>query len=109
MGFVVSGVGALASRWRLEGLSWFSAEPEGACASFAHWRQGGAAAPLNLGLMYDFGHGVPKDEQQAYFWWLLASVGGGADAIKFRDQIESRITPKQRAAAQADARNWKPQ
>jgi TPR repeat protein len=70
--------------------------------------QGHALAQLHLGVMYDVGYGVPKDEQQAYFWWLLASVGGDADAVKLRDQIEARITPQHRAAAQADARSWKP-
>lgn len=67
---------------------------------------GNASAQTNLGVVY--AKGVPKDDQQAYFWLLLASVGGDADAIKRRDWIESRLTPQQRAAAQADARNWKP-
>ena len=70
--------------------------------------QGRADAQFNLGLMYDMGRGVPKDDQLAYFWWLLASVRGDADAVKARDRIESRITPEQRAAAQAKARDWKP-
>ena len=70
--------------------------------------QGDDFAQFNLGVMYALGRGVPKDDQQAYFWWLLASVSGGAEAVKNRDLIESRITPQQRAAAQADARKWKP-
>lgn len=70
--------------------------------------QGHAGAQLNLGVMYANGQGVPKNYQQAYFWWLLSSVGGDADSIENRDLVESRITPQQRAAAQAEARNWKP-
>lgn len=70
--------------------------------------QGDEFAQFNLGVRYFKGRGVPKDDQQAYFWWLLASVGGDADSVKNRDLIESRLTPLQRAAAQADARNWKP-
>ncbi len=70
--------------------------------------QGRADAQFNLGLMYSTGQGVPKDDQLAYFWWLLASVRGDTDAVKARDRVESRITPEQRAAAQAKARDWKP-
>jgi hypothetical protein len=70
--------------------------------------QGNAFAQFNLGVSYDNGRGVPKDEQQAYFWWLLASAQGGQDAVKNRDVVERRLSPKQRAAAQAAARNWKP-
>lgn len=69
---------------------------------------GDAAAQFALGLMYANGLDVPKDDQQAYFWWLLASVRGDLDAIKRRDAIEARVTSEQRAAAQAEARNWKP-
>ena len=78
-----------------------------------HWLrksadQGNASAQYNLGVMYRNGRGVPKDDQQAYFWWLLASVSGHAEAVKHRDLVETRLTPQQRAAAQADARTWKP-
>lgn len=58
--------------------------------------------------MYANGQGVPKDDQQAYFWMLLASVGGDKDAIGNRHVLERRLTAEQRAVAQADARNWKP-
>jgi S1-C subfamily serine protease len=58
--------------------------------------------------MYEQGLGVPKDEQQAYFWWLLAAARGHADAPEFRDRIERRLTAQQRAAAQAQARQWRP-
>ena len=70
--------------------------------------QGNAAAQSNLGLMYAIGTGVPKDDQQAYFWWLLSSAQGYEQARKNRDILESRLTPNQRAAAQAQARDWKP-
>lgn len=70
--------------------------------------QGEEDAQFNLGIMYEKGRGVPKDDQQAYFWWLLASVKGDVSAIKNRDLIEARLTPQQRAAAQAEARVWKP-
>jgi len=70
--------------------------------------QGFTEAQLNLGFVQATGQGVVKDDQQAYFWWLLASVKGDARAIKNRDLIEARLTPQQRATAQADARSWKP-
>jgi len=58
--------------------------------------------------MYAKGRGVPKDEQIAYFWYLLASAQGNQDAAKIRDSKERSLSPEQRAAAQAAARNWKP-
>jgi len=69
--------------------------------------QGYANAQFNLGLMYAEGQVVPRDYQQAYFWWLLAGTQGDKDAAKFRDLVERDFSPAQRAAAQADARNWK--
>ena len=71
--------------------------------------QGQVSAQYNLGVMYGTGVGVAKDDQQAYFWSLLASVGGDKNAVTNRDNLERRLTAEQRAAAQADARNWKPQ
>ena len=70
--------------------------------------QGNASAQYNLGLMYLKGEGVPRDERSAYFWWLLASAGGNQGAVGDRDIVERRMLPQQRAAAQEDARNWKP-
>ncbi len=70
--------------------------------------QGDDLAQYNLGVMYANGEGVPKDEQSAYFWWLLASAQGNQSAVKNRDIWERRLSPEQRAAAQASARNWQP-
>lgn len=70
--------------------------------------QGNANAQLNLGAMYTNGAGVPKDDQMAYFWFLLASAQGDEVGRKWRDLAESQLTPQQRAAAQAKARDWKP-
>ncbi len=70
--------------------------------------QGNASAQFNLGVMYANGLGVPKDDQLAYFWYLLASAQGDQDAAKNRDIRERRLSPDQRAAAQASARVWKP-
>jgi len=70
--------------------------------------QGEANAQHNLGVMYVKGRGGPKDYQQAYFWSLLASMNGEIQSAKLRDLIYELLTPKQRAAAQSDAENWKP-
>ncbi len=70
--------------------------------------QGLASAQFNLGVRYNDGRGVPKDDQSAYFWLLLASAQGLQNAVKNRDIVERRLSPEQRAAAQASARNWKP-
>ncbi len=69
-------------------------------------KQGDASAQFNLAVMYYNGQSVPKDEQSAYFWLLLASAQGHQDAVKHRDIVERRLSPEQRATAQASARNW---
>jgi TPR repeat protein len=79
----------------------------------AHWyraaaEQGSWMAQFNLALMYAKGEGLLKDDQTAYFWLLLASVQGNQAAIASRDLIEQRLTPNERARAQAAAREWKP-
>lgn len=61
-----------------------------------------------LAVMYAEGRGVPKDDQQAYFWLLLSAAQGHGGAALYRDLVEERLTPSQRAAAQAQARTWKP-
>lgn len=90
--------------------------------------QGNAKAQRNLGFRYAIGTGVPKDLQMAYFWWLLGSteedkaetksrnafleiMGSKTkyeDTSQLRDAVERTLSPEQRAAAQSDARNWKP-
>ncbi len=70
--------------------------------------QGVVRAQYNLGEIYSKGIGVPKDDQQAYFWWLLASARGFAQAVEKRDLVELKLSPEQRAGAQAKARNWIP-
>ena len=42
--------------------------------------QGDAAAQFNLGVMYDNGRGVLKDEAEAVRWYRLAAEQGDADA-----------------------------
>ena len=66
------------------------------------------SAQNNMGVVYALGEGVPKDRQMTYFWWLLASAQGNQRAVKNRDLVERSLSLGQRAAAQTDARDWKP-
>ena len=74
--------------------------------------QGDASAQNNLGLMYDYGHGVPQDYVQAHKWGNLAasklSGTDGAQAVKNRDIVAAKMTPAQIAEAQKLARERKP-
>ena len=77
--------------------------------------QGFTSAQYWLGDIYERGRLVPKNDQKSYFWFLLASVSKtdysdywSKLAVEGRDRVDPRLTPQQRAAAQADARNWKP-
>ena len=62
-----------------------------------------------LAGMYLSGDGVVKDDQRAYFWYLLAAANGYPDSAKWRDQVEAKLTSQQRAEAQTAARDWRPQ
>lgn len=42
--------------------------------------QGDASAQLNLGVMYQYGQGAPKDELQAFVWYSKAAEQGHATA-----------------------------
>jgi TPR repeat protein len=70
--------------------------------------RGNAVAQYLIGVNYYFGQSVPKDEQVAYFWLLLASAQGYKSAVKARDLAEQGLSPEQRTATQAAARDWRP-
>ena len=55
-------------------------------------------AQYNLGEMYYFGNGAPKDAVQAYAWYKIALANGDEGAKKWRDELE--LTPEQLAEAQ---------
>ncbi len=69
--------------------------------------QGDPFGQYGLGLLYSLGQGVPQDYTQAYAWFNLAAVGGGVkDATKWRDQVESKLTPKEREIATILSREY---
>ena len=39
-------------------------------------QEGDPAAQTNLGMMYDFGFGVPQDDKEAVRWYRLAAAAG---------------------------------
>jgi uncharacterized protein len=73
---------------------------------------GNAAAEDNLGLMYEEGHGgLPRDEVQAYKWFLLSEQQGNPegqhDATEFA--LYHALTPQQFAEAKRLAAAFRPQ
>ncbi len=66
--------------------------------------QGDANAQLELGVMYEYGRGVPQDHATAHMWWNLAAALGDKSAMKNRDIIAEDMTPARIAKAQEAAR-----
>jgi uncharacterized protein len=70
--------------------------------------QNAADAQYNLGVCYDSGEGVAKDEIEAYKWWLLAAAQGNDDAKYNMTIVENKMTREQIAEGQRLARDFKP-
>ncbi len=70
--------------------------------------QGNNLAQQRLGLLYERGDGVPKDFVQAYMWYKLGTAKGGTPGAIRRDDLASRMTSDQLAAAKKLAREWQP-
>ena len=91
-----------------DGLAAYEREEYATALKF--WRplaeQGDAIAQSNLGVMYEFGLGVPQDYVQAHMWFELAAEQGSKKAQKNRDTAASQMTPAQIAEAQRLAREW---
>ena len=54
--------------------------PNGAWGACQAADQGHAKAQFNLGVMYAYGRGVPKDEKEAVKWFRLAAGQWNAEA-----------------------------
>jgi uncharacterized protein len=61
--------------------------------------QGYAYAQNNLGLMYDLGEGVPKDNVRAYMWVNIAGANG-QDEEKVREILTDQMSQADIAKAQ---------
>ena len=70
--------------------------------------QGHPRAQSNLGVMYQYGQGVPQDYVLAHMWFNLCGSGGDKKGVEYRNDIEKKMTPQQIEKAQEMARNWKP-
>jgi len=73
--------------------------------------KGYARAQINLGFMYSKGHGVPRNDVQAYIWYTLSAsrYPPGEDRDKAahnRDIVAERMTPAQISEAEKLAREW---
>src|SRR3990172_8939848 len=62
--------------------------------------QGNADAQLEMGILYEFGFNMPKNNVTALAWYLRAAEQGDALAVKRRDLLKSRMTPDEIAATQ---------
>jgi TPR repeat protein len=85
-------------------------------AQAEHWYrlaavQGDPFAEASMGLLYQFGKGVPRDSVQALMWYEIAlarSTGGDRASIaELRDDLIGDMTAAQIAEAQRMARDFK--
>jgi len=65
---------------------------------------GYAQAMNNLGIMYGLGEGVPRDDAQAYVWFILATECGDENARMNRDLTAAELDQATRARAETTAR-----
>ncbi len=76
------------------------------------WRlcadQGDASCQGDLGTLYEFGLGVPKDYVEAYKWMNLGAAHGALIAPNDREEVARLMTPAQVAEAQRRSAEWKP-
>lgn len=61
--------------------------------------QGSADAQLEMGILYEFGYNMPKNNVTALAWYLRAVEQGNALAAKRRDQIMAGMKPEEIEAA----------
>lgn len=60
---------------------------------------GNADAQLELGILYEFGYHMPKNNVTALAWYLRSAEQGNALAVKRRDQLKSHMQPDETDAA----------
>jgi TPR repeat protein len=62
--------------------------------------QGNADAQLDLGILYEFGYNMPKNEITALAWYMRSAEQGNALAANRRDLLKSHMKSDEVAAAQ---------
>ena len=63
-----------------------------------------AGAQSNLGVMYEYGQGVPQDYIRAHMWYNIAASSGDKNASINRDIVAKNMNPADISAAQKLAR-----
>ena len=61
--------------------------------------QGNAEAQLEMGILYEFGYHMPKNNVTALAWYQRSAAQGNALAVKRSDQLKSHMTPDEIDAA----------
>ncbi len=82
-------------------------------ASAASWFRQGAEygvrdSQYNLAVLYARGLGLTQDLTQSYAWFSAAAGQGDEDAGKKRDDVATKLSPADLAAARSLAANFKP-
>ncbi len=62
--------------------------------------EGNAEAQLEVGILYEFGYNMPKNDITALAWYLRAADQGNVLAVARRDQLKSKMKPEDIEAAQ---------
>lgn len=62
--------------------------------------QGNPEAQLDLGILYEFGYNMPKNNINALAWYMRSAEQGNALAANRRDLLKSHMKSEEIAAAQ---------
>lgn len=71
-------------------------------------KQGNRESQWRLGWMYERGQGLLQNQVEAYKWYNLAAAMGDQEYRKFRDDLQTKMTPSQIAEGQRLAREYHP-
>jgi TPR repeat protein len=62
--------------------------------------QGNVDAQLEMGILYEFGFNMPKNNVTALAWYLRAAENGNALAVRRSEVLKAQMTPDEVGAAQ---------
>jgi TPR repeat protein len=68
---------------------------------------GDVEAQLELGVLYEYGYGLPKNEVPALAWYTLAAERGHSKAAARRDSLRGRLQPAEVEQAAALVTQWR--
>jgi|GEM_PF-1708395 TPR repeat protein len=70
--------------------------------------KGSGYAQVELGKMYEHGEGLTKNQQEAYYWYVVADSIGDIGGRVYRASLAKTLPAEQRAVIEAKAAMWKP-